>query len=102
MITIATHNFEGPYKTTTDLGDSAGIYAILDYRSDRKWHLLDVGESARIKTRIENHERQPCWKRNRQGAIGVAVLYTPALSADQRRLLESKIRQEYQPPCGER
>ena len=102
MVTIANYDFEGPYETTTSLRDDAGIYVILDYRSDRKWHLLDVGESARIKTRIENHERQPCWEQNRQGTIGVAVLYTPTWSENQRRLLESKIRQEYQPLCGER
>jgi hypothetical protein len=102
MITIANYRFEGPYKTTTSLRDSAGIYVILDYRLNRKWYLLDVGESAKIKTRIENHERQLCWKRNRQGNIGVAILYTPRWSADQRRSLESKIRREYQPPCGDR
>lgn len=102
MITIATHNFEGPYETTASLRNRAGIYVILDYRSDRKWHLLDVGESATIKTRIENHERQSCWEQNRQGVIGVAVLYIPISSANQRRFLEAAIRQQYWVTCGER
>ena len=30
MITISSYEFEGPYATTTDLRDSAGIYVILD------------------------------------------------------------------------
>ena len=102
MITISSYEFEGPYSTSNDLSDSAGIYVILDNRSDGKWYLLDVGESDGIKTRIENHERQPCWRQNRQGTIGVAVLYTPTWSENGRRFLESKIRKEYQPPCGER
>ena len=102
MITIANRRFEGPYKTTASLRNSAGIYVILDFRSNRKWYLLDVGESTKIKTRVENHERQLCWKRHRQGNIGVAVLYTPAWTASQRRSLESTIRQQYRPPCGER
>ena len=31
MITISSYEFEGPYTSTTDLSDSAGLYVILDY-----------------------------------------------------------------------
>ena len=51
---------------------------------------------------LDNHERWFCWERNRQGNIWFAVLYTPTWSADQRRSLESAIRQQYWIPCGER
>ena len=102
MVTITNYDFEGPYETTTSLRDDAGIYAILDYRPNSGRYLLDVGESTTVKTRIDNHERWFCWERNRQGNIWFAVLYTPTWSADQRRSLESAIRQQYWIPCGER
>ncbi len=100
MITIDGYNFEGPYSTTASIRDSAGVYVILDYRSDGKSHLLDVGESARMKTRLDNHERRPCWQRNSQGVINYAVRYIQAQS--ERLRLESAIRKRYEPPCGER
>ena len=102
MITIAGYHFEGAYDTTTGLPDSAGIYVILDYHLNGNPSVLDVGESETIKTRIDNHERQPCWNRNGQGYVRFAVLYTTTWTAAQRRSVESTIRQQYQPPCGDR
>lgn len=101
-IRISGYDFEGPYTSTADLRHASGVYVILDRRSDGKWSVIDVGESGDVRTRIENHDRKSCWERHRQGTLGVAVLYTPGWSADQRRALESKVRQEFNPPCGER
>lgn len=101
-ITILQHPFAGPYTNTASLKDRAGIYAICDHRLDGKWYILDVGESTRVKTRVENHDRAACWRRNRRGTLGVAVLYTPGWSADQRRALESRIRDYFDPVCGKR
>jgi len=101
-ITIEGYDFEGPYTDTSYLRDDQGVYMILDHRSDRKWHVLDVGESEEVKTRVENHDRATCWERNRRGTLGYAVLYTPGWTAAQRRTLEGRIRKAYNPPCGER
>lgn len=101
-IAITGHTFEGPHPSADFIRHAAGIYVITDARSDGKVYLLDVGESGDVRDRIDNHDRRPCWSRNRQGSLGVAVLYTPGWSDLQRRLLEARIRDQYQPPCGER
>ncbi|TVQ79775.1 MAG: hypothetical protein EA380_04035 [Phycisphaeraceae bacterium] len=101
-IRIKGYDFEGPYTHTANLRNAAGVYVVLDYRSDEKWWVIDVGESEDVRARIESHDRKSCWERHRQGTLGVAVLYTSGWTAEQRRQLESQIRIEYTPPCGDR
>lgn len=100
-IAICNYTFDGPFQNTDPLKDNGGIYVILDKQSDG-WHVIDVGESGQIKSRIDCHDRSEGWKRYSTGNLGVAVLYTPGWSKEQRCSLESKIRQQYNPPCGER
>ena len=101
-IEISGYTFEGPYTGTAYLKHEQGVYVILDKRRDGKWWVIDVGESEDVKDRIDNHDRKPCWERNRQGELGVAVLYTTNWSADQRRSIESRIREAFSPACGVR
>jgi len=101
-ISICGYTFEGPYTSTEYLKNQAGVYVILDKRSDGKWWVIDVGESTEVKNRVENHDRSGCWQRNNSGTLGIAVLYTPGWSAEQRRSLESKIREAFNPVCGVR
>lgn len=101
-INICGYTFEGPYTNTNYLRDASGIYVILDKRGDGKWYVLDVGESGQIKTRIDNHDRKNDWTRSSSGTLGAAILYTSGWSDQQRRNLESEIRDAYNPPCGER
>jgi len=58
-ITIDRHTFDGPYAGTYRLEDRSGVYAILCYR-EQKYFVVDVGESATLKTRVENHDRTDC------------------------------------------
>jgi hypothetical protein len=101
-ITIGKYNFDGPYTTTDNLYDRSGIYAILDKRNDGKYYPIDVGESATVKTRVENHDRQESWKSNQQGTLTVAVYYTPNLQQSGRMVVEQEIRGKYDIPCGVR
>lgn len=101
-IQISGYSFEGPYTGTGYLRHEQGVYSILDKRVTGKWVVIDVGESEDVKDRIENHERKPCWERNRQGELGVAVLYTPGWTAEQRRILEGRVRDAFSPACGVR
>jgi hypothetical protein len=101
MISIGNYQFEGPFPTTASLHDRSGVYAILDHRSDG-YHLLDCGESAAVKTRVANHDRQPCWNRNSKGVLKVAVCYTPNLQQTGRMQVEQAIRQQFDPTCGKR
>lgn len=100
-INIGNYRFEGPYTDTNKLQDKSGIYAILCHR-DQKYLLIDVGESANIKTRIENHDRENCWSKNCLGTLTVSVLYTPNLHRTARLEIEQEIRNKFNTPCGYR
>ncbi len=103
MISISGYSFEGPYATTGHLKDNAGLYVILTRGgSASSWTVLDVGETGQVKSRLETHERGPCWNRHNQGTLAAAVLYTPRWTDDQRRTLETKLRDSYAPVCGVR
>lgn len=100
-ITIGKYNFEGPYKNTESLQDKSGVYAILCH-SGPKYNLVDVGESATVKSRVDSHDRKDCWKRNCSSTLEVAVLYTPNAQQAGRMVIEQELRDQYNPPCGQR
>ena len=60
--TIGGYNFDDPYTSTDKLEDMSGIYAILCCR-DKICNIIDVGESASVRSRIESHDRKDCWKK---------------------------------------
>ena len=60
MINIGNYSFEGPYNRTDSLQNRSGIYVILGKNPNGNYHVVDVGESALVKDRIENHDRKPC------------------------------------------
>lgn len=99
-ITLAGYSFEGPYKNTSSLRNSAGVYAILDGSSTLYPTVLDVGESQSVRNRVENHEREDCWKRNNKYTIHYAARYITL--ASERKRVETAVRNRYNPPCGER
>ena len=98
-IKIGDYNFEGPYSSTTLLEDKAGVYAIIDARPTENI-LVDIGESANVKSRVENHDRSDCWKRNSAGQLQAAVMYTPNLYQEGRMRIEQEIRNQYTIACG--
>jgi len=98
-ITVGGYTFEGPYTLAGKLEDRSGIYAIHCYR-DNKYYLIDVGESATVRSRVETHERKSCWQRNCSGALTVSVYYTPHLQQAGRMQIEQEIRNQYNPSCG--
>jgi len=104
-MTISGYEFEGPYsvETTVIPADRAAVYVIICKASDGKHYVKDVGESGEIGIRIANHDRRPCWERNCDGSLFVYLRYMPSsqgYTAADRRELESKIRNQYNPPCG--
>lgn len=100
-LAIGRYNFDGIFSSTGSLQERSGIYAIVD-EWDSKYHVIDVGESSSVKTRVENHDRKDCWKRNAKGKLRVVALYTPYLQQTGRRAIEQEIRLYYRPICGER
>lgn len=100
-ITIGNYEFDGPYNSPETLEERSGIYAIL-CQKDGKYYLIDAGESATVKARVENHDRNICWRRNCQSTLVFAVYYTPNLHQQGRMAIEQEIRGHYKIPCGER
>jgi len=98
-ITIAGYSFGGPYSSPSTLYAEPGVYVIL-CKSNDTYKVLDVGESENIKDRVENHDRQDCWKKNCKGTI----VYAEIKEADEekRKAKEKTIREKTNPPCGEK
>jgi len=96
---MKTYSFEGPYTSVDSLSHSAGVYGVLD-RNNEENTVVDIGESSDVKTRLQNHEREPCWFRQCNGTIWFVVLYTPGFSQQQRRAIEQELRAYFQPVCG--
>lgn len=99
MIQIGDYNFDGPYTSTVNLQNRSGVYAIL-CRNNGSYHVTDIGESATVKDRVENHDREGCWTQHCSGSLAVAVYYTPGLTQTGRKLIEQRLRNKYDPPCG--
>ncbi len=100
-ISIGRYTFDGPYTNTGSLQNRSGIYAIL-CESGGDYFVIDIGESAIVKTRIETHDRIDCWNRHCKGILHVAVLYTPNLQSAGRTRIEQELRNGYNPVCGKR
>lgn len=100
-ITVGNYTFEGPYNNTSQLKDNSGVYAVLCLKEDQ-YFLIDIGESATVKTRIESHDRAGCWKNNCAGTLFVSVQYTPNKQQAGRMLIEQELRNLLNPTCGER
>lgn len=100
-IKIDKYTFSGPYTSTSRLKDKAGIYAVHCYYKN-EYKLIDIGESARVRTRVENHDRINCWQRHCQGEFAVSVYYTPHWTQMGRMEFQQKIRKKYKPPCGKK
>jgi hypothetical protein len=97
-VKIGKYEFEGPYTSTDQLKDQSGVYVVLCQKNP-DYSPVDCGESATVKSRVENHDRSDCWSRNCSTALCVAVLYT---SESERFRIEQEIRSQYSFPCGVR
>ncbi len=99
-ITIGNYNFEGPYADPSSLRNNSGVYAVLTRATaNDKYSVVDIGESSGVRDRVTNHDREDCWRRNKQQAgLSYAAYY-----CDERARLkvESELRGAYSPPCGD-
>lgn len=94
-----TYTCDGPFGESSELENRSGVYIILR-REPRYYFIVDVGESARVRDRVESHDRIPCWRR--QGFTHFAVYYTPNFGKARRMEIERDIRRKHSPPCGDR
>jgi len=97
---------DGPYPIdqANKLKNTPGVYTILCRSSSTSSRdtltLIDVGQSDNVRDRVMSHDRRECWNKNCKGRLEVAATYIK--DEQERRRLEKEIREQYQPPCGER
>jgi hypothetical protein len=99
-IVLGGYSFNGPWSSTGPLADRPGVYAIFTKNGDA-YRVLDIGESATVKSRVQNHDRSDCWKRNELSGLYCAAYYTPNLQQSGRMLIEQRLRDQYAPTCGQ-
>lgn len=95
---ILGHRFEGPYQVGKKLIDRAAVYVIITATDS----VVDVGQSGEAGTRLANHDRSMCWKRNGGNQFVVKWMPTSKYTREDRERLEKSIRDRYNPPCGSR
>lgn len=93
--TILGITFEVYPLEETNFNEAAGVYVIA---TSEKW--LDVGETDKLGSRLENHERKPCWYRNSDNKT-ILVCFKMINNQQERFNLEKKLREELKPACGE-
>ena len=95
---IAGYEFDGPHYVTSALENRSGVYVILHTTENK---VLDAGESADVRNRVETHDRKDCWELNRDGwPLRYAAHYTPNMAQGGRKAIEKEIRDKTNPPCG--
>lgn len=109
-ISIGSYEFDGPYYVFQFFEDRSGVYAVLDKniktgkdgKDIEEYGIIDIGESYQVKSRLETHDRAPCWEKNKTGTLCYAVYYTPGKQQSGRQEIEQELRMRYNPPCGDR
>ncbi len=98
-IKLGKYSFAGPYTSIDKLKNISGVFGVI-CKVNGELFLFDVGESSKLKTRIENHENNECWTKNNNGKINYYVRYTPFMKQEKRILIEQELRELFQPCCG--
>lgn len=96
MVKIQNYDFHGPFSLNTSLNEVSGVYVVY---TSQNW--LDVGETDKLGTRIDSHERKPEWLRNANGQP-IWLAFLGISSSVQRLQIESELRNSLSPLCGEK
>jgi hypothetical protein len=97
-IKLGKYSFTGPVASTDKLKDRSGVYAIV-CKVDNEYFLTDVGESSKLRTRIENYGKNDCWTKDCKGQLTIYVHYTLFLKQPGRIHIEQELRELFHPGC---
>jgi hypothetical protein len=97
-IKLGKYSFTGPIASIDKLRDRSGVYAIV-CKVGSEYFLIDVGESSKLRTRIENHDNKDCWIKNCNGQLTIYIHYTTFLKQQGRILIEQELRDLFHPDC---
>ncbi|OLS23290.1 MAG: hypothetical protein HeimC3_26310 [Candidatus Heimdallarchaeota archaeon LC_3] len=101
-ITVAAHEFDGPFESTSDLKNRIGVYIIYKKKiSDGKFIRKYVGYSENVRDRVEDpkHLKRDCWERETNNQPYYAVHYFS--KEQQARDLETELINEKNTPCND-
>ena len=93
------YDFEGPHTDVDDLNSKSGTYVVTTKKKDGEHKVIDVGESAKVKDRVETHDRADCWEEKAKNGLFYSAYYCDEAT---RTSLADEIRDAFDPPCGER
>ena len=94
-----TYSFDGPHSEASSLTAESGTYVVSTKNKNGKHRILDVGESAKVKERVDNHDRADCWTKKEKDGLFYSGYYCDEKT---RTKLADDIRDQFDPPCGER
>jgi hypothetical protein len=97
-IKLGKYSFTGPVASIDKIKDWSGVFAIV-CQVYSEFFLIDVGESSRLRSRIENHDKKDCWTKNCNGKLTIYVHYTTFLKQKRRLLIEQELRDLFHPDC---
>ena len=98
---IADYIANGPFDID-EISKGPGVYIILcDNPDQSKYGIIDIGESEDVKSRLQTHDRKDCWEQNCPHTLKVAVIRNNVANEDNRRVIEKKLREQFNPPCGQ-
>lgn len=95
-IKLGKYSFTGPFETIDKIKDRSGVYAIVD-EVNNEYFLMDVGESLKLRTRIENHYKRDSWMKNCNGRVTIYCHFTPFLNQQGRIRIEKELRDLFHP-----
>ena len=100
---FGTYEFEGPYQSTRQMFENAGVYIVLckDIKIDARYYLLDVQESDKVRTHATTSPNVVCWTKGCHGigTIAVAVCYMEKETKEERAKAVKYLRDLYDVPC---
>jgi len=97
-IKLGKYSFTGPFESIDKLKDRSGIYAIV-CKVGTEYFLIDIGESSKLRTRIENHDKKDYWMKNCNGKLIFYVRYTAFLKQQGRTLIEQELTELFGVDC---
>ncbi len=96
------YTFEGPYPAARYLFDKPAVVAILchDIRETSKFYLIDVDESDKARTRIQDHPNMVKWAKacHGIGKLALAVMYAEKMTQSERKKIVEELKVLYNTP----
>jgi hypothetical protein len=95
-IKLGKYSFTGPFESIDKIRNRSGVFAIV-CKVDAEYFLFDVGESLKLRTRIENQYKKECWIKTSNLQLTIYTHYTLFLTQKGRLRIEQEIRELFHP-----